>query len=128
MPLPFSAFQSLAAKKTILFKGIQIQLKPVYLMQLHQPKFELQTTVLKIGKSSNSYFNLLKTQLIITENSQPIRIANIVTKPLLGRLFFHHISYTSLTAYGIINIISWFYYWYFLYESGAGRSQSINLP
>jgi hypothetical protein len=97
-------------------------------MQLHEPQFELLNSVLQRYKASNSYFNLLKTQWITTDNSQAIRMANMVTKPLLGRLFFHHISYTSLTAYGIIDIISWFYYGYFLYESGAGRSQSINLP
>ena len=105
-------------------------------MQLHEPKFKLLNTVLQRYKASIlqrykasiPYCNLLKTQLIISQNLQASRMANRLTKVRLGRLFFHHISYTSLTAYGIIDIISWFYYGYFLYESGAGRSQSINLP
>ena len=97
-------------------------------MRLHEPKFKLLNTVLQRYKASIPYCNLLKTQLIISQNLQASRMANRLTKVLLSRLFFHHISYTSLTAYGIIDIISWFYYGYFLYESGAGRSQSINLP
>ena len=105
-----------------------MQLKPTYFTQLHVPQFKLLNTVLRRCKSSISYFNLFKTQLIISQNLQASRMANRLTKVRLGRLFFHHISYTSLTAYGIIDIISWFYYGYFLYESGAGRSQSINLP
>ena len=105
-----------------------MQLKPTYFTQLHVPKFKLLNIVLRRYKVSLSNRNLLTTQLIITQNLQASRRANRLTKVLLSRLFFHHISYTSLTAYGIINIISWFYYWYFLYESGAGRSQSINLP
>ena len=42
-------------------------------------------------------------------------------------LFFSSVYYTSPMAYGIMQIISWFYSRYLFYESGAGWSKPLNL-